>query len=295
VPIISEYQVYVPVKEKRRFLNRSSMITIKKNFKNIKKKTVFLLTTAAIFIAYLNAYSNSKLPESVKQYSVKIIRSFPHDTQSFTQGFFFYSGKLYESTGLNGRSSLQRIDARTGLVEKKLFVKDVFAEGLARWKNQLIQLTWKDKIAFIYKLSDFTKMGKFRYATEGWGLTADKRHLIMSDGSNTIYFRNPSTFTIEKTIQVKLNGISLNRINELEYVDGHIYANIWYENFIVVIDPEDGTVVGHIDASTLFENMPPLSKDSVLNGIAYNKIEKTFYLTGKLWPTIFEVDLVPKN
>ncbi len=209
--------------------------------------------------------------------------------------FSFTAVNYMKVLDLTGRSSLQRIDARTGLVEKKLFVKDVFAEGLARWENQLIQLTWRDKIAFIYKLSDFTKMGKFRYAIEGWGLTADNRHLIMSDGSNTIYFRNPSTFKIEKTIQVKLNGISLNRINELEYVDGHIYANIWYENFIVVIDPEDGTVVGLIDASTLFENMPPLSKDSILNGIAYNKIEKTFYLTGKLWPKIFEVDLVPKN
>lgn len=259
------------------------------------KKTVYFLMTVAIFIALFKAYANNKPPEPLKQYSVKVIRSLPHDTQSFTQGFLFYNGKLYESTGLNGRSSLQRIDARTGLVEKKLFVPDVFAEGLARWENQLIQLTWRNRIAFIYKLSDFTKIGAIRYATEGWGLTADNRHLIMSDGSDKIYFRNPSTFKIEKVIHVKLNGISLHRINELEYVDGHIYANIWYRNFIAIIDPEDGKVVGNIDANTLFRKMPPLSKDSVLNGIAYDDIEKTFYLTGKLWPTIFEVDLIPKN
>ena len=261
----------------------------------MKKKKVYILTTVVILTALFNACINRKPPYSVKHYSVKIIRSFPHDTQSFTQGFFIYNGKLYESTGLNGRSSLQRINARTGVIEKKLFVPDVFAEGLARWKNQLIQLTWRDRIAFIYNISDFKKMGTFRYATEGWGLTADSRHLIMSDGSDTIYFRNPSTFKIEKIIKVKLNGVSLNRINELEYVDGYIYANILYENFIVVIDPKDGMVVGHIDANILFENMPQLSKHSVLDGIAYNEIEKTFYLTGKSWPNIFEVDLVPKN
>lgn len=261
----------------------------------MKKKTVYFLTTVAIFSFLFNSCINKKLPDPVKHYSVKIIRSFPHDTQSFTQGLFFYNGELYESTGLNGRSSLRRINARTGIIEKKLFVPDVFAEGLARWEDRLIQLTWKDGIAFIYKRTDFTKIGTFRYTTEGWGLTADKRHLIMSDGSDTIYFRNPSTFEIEKTIQVKLKGISLGRLNELEYVNGHIYANIWHENFIAVINPEDGTVVGLIDANRLFEKMPHLSKRSVLNGIAYNEIEKTFYLTGKLWPMIFEVDLVPKN
>jgi len=279
----------------KRETGHSRVTTIKRILKRINEKTVYFSTKLANFIALFNECTNSKIPESVKQYSVKITRSLPHDPHSYTQGFLFHNGKLYESTGLNGRSSLQRIDARTGLVEKKLLVPDVFAEGLARWKSQLIQLTWKDKIAFIYKLSDFTKIGTFRYATEGWGLTANNRHLIMSDGSDTIYFRNPSTFKIEKTIQVKLNGISLNRINELEYVDGHIYANIWYENFIAVIDPENGTVVGHIDASTLFDKMPSLPKGSILNGIAYNEIKKTFYMTGKLWPTIFEVSLVPKN
>jgi glutamine cyclotransferase len=266
---------------------------MKKFIKSIRKDS--FLNNTRCFYNFIKCICYRKLTESVKQYSVKIIRSLPHNTQSFTQGFLFYNGKLYESTGLNGRSSVQCIDAQTGIVEKKLLVPNVFAEGLARWDNQLIQLTWRNRIAFIYKLSDFTKIGMFRYATEGWGLTSDNRHLIMSDGSDTIYFRNPSTFNVEKIIHVSLNGNSLKRINELEYVDGCIYANIWYKNFIALIDSQDGKVVGHIDASKLFDNMPPLYKESTLNGIAYNKIDQTFYLTGKLWPTIFEVDLVPKN
>ena len=262
--------------------------------KSIKVREYFLLAVA-IFIPFFNAYADNKQPGSLKQQSVKIIRSLPHDTQSFTQGFLFYNGKLYESTGPNGQSSLQRIDARTGIVEKKLLVPNVFAEGLVRWKNQLIQLTWRNRIAFIYKLSDFTKLGTFRYDSEGWGLTADSRHLIMCDGSDKIYFRDPSTFEIERIIHVKLNGISLNRINELEYADGYIYANIWYKSFIARIDPEDGQVVGHIEANTLLQEMPPMSEDNILNGIAYDESQKTFYLTGKLWPMIFEVNFIPKN
>ena len=262
--------------------------------KRINVRDYFLLA-AVIFMPFFNAYAENRQPGSLKQQSVKVIRSLPHDTQSFTQGFLFYNGKLYESTGQNGKSSLQRIDARTGIVEKKLLVPNVFAEGLARWKNQLIQLTWRNRIAFIYKLSDFTTIGTFRYDSEGWGLTADSRHLIMSDGSDKIYFRDPSTFEIERIIHVKLNGISLNRINELEYADGYIYANIWYKSFIARIDPEDGRVVGLIEANTLLQGMPPMPEDNILNGIAYDVHQKTFYLTGKLWPTIFEVNFLPKN
>lgn len=228
---------------------------------------------------------------SVKQYTVKILRTFPHSPQSFTQGLLYVEGLLYESTGLHGRSSLQKIDPNTGDVLEFLPVNKVFAEGLARWDDRLIQLTWKSQFAFIYTLSDLSPIGIFRYNTEGWGLTADEQHLIMSDGTDVIFFRHPLTFDIERTIQVTLDGKPQYYLNELEYIDGLIYANVWYKNYIVQIDPVRGDVVGLIDVVPLFKRLLPLHKDSVLNGIAYNAQTQTLYLTGKNWPKIFEVIL----
>jgi glutamine cyclotransferase len=230
-------------------------------------------------------------PQKMKQYIVHVVKTIPHNTSSFTQGLIYYDGMLYESTGLYGQSSLQKIDPDTGIVQEVLPVSDVFAEGLTRWENRLIQLTLKDKTAFVYNLSDFSQIGTFHYETEGWGLTTDKNHLIMSDGTDVISFRNPFSFETERKIRVTLGGKPLYRINELEYVDGFIYANIWYENYIIQIDPANGKVVGVIDASPLLRMQPPLSEDSILNGIAYNDETHTFYLTGKNWPTIFEVTL----
>jgi glutamine cyclotransferase len=230
-------------------------------------------------------------PQKMKHYTVHVVKTIPHNTSSFTQGLIYYDGMLYESIGLYGQSSLQRIDADTGVVQEVLPVSNVFAEGLARWENRLIQLTWKDKTAFIYNLSDFSRIGTFHYETEGWGLTTDKNRLIMSDGTDVIFFRNPFSFETERKIRVTLEGKPLDRINELEYVDGFIYANVWYENAIIQIDPVNGNVVGIIDASPLLRMQPPLSGDSVLNGIAYNDKTQTFYLTGKNWPIIFKVTL----
>jgi glutamine cyclotransferase len=267
---------------------------------SLKQERSRLVTTSwllsAVFRLLLTAYcllTFCEFVESfpVKQYKVHIIRTLPHNTQSFTQGFLYHDGMLYESTGLYGQSSLQKIDAKTGHVLKKLSVPVVFAEGLARWNDRLIQLTWKSKTAFIYTVSDFLRIGAFRYNTEGWGLTADDRHLIMSDGTDVLYFRHPLTFATERTIRVTFEGTPLTRLNELEYIDGLIYANIWYENSIVQIDPAQGEVVGLIDATPLFRMLPPLHGDSVLNGIAYNDQTQTLYLTGKNWPTIFEVSL----
>jgi len=248
----------------------------------------FLLSAFYFLLCLSCAYAES--PE-VKRYTIRIVKTLPHDTHSFTQGLIYHDGMLYESTGLHDQSSLQKIDANTGIVQKVVPVSSIFAEGLARWENRLIQLTWKRKIAFIYTLSDFSQIGTFRYDTEGWGLTADERHLIMSDGTDVIYFRNPFSFETERMIQVTLGGKPLQRINELEYVNGLIYANIWYENYIVQIDPSQGEVVGYIDATPLLRVQPPLDQDSVLNGIAYNDETQTLYLTGKNWPAIFEVTL----
>lgn len=230
----------------------------------------------------------------VKQYTVNILRTLPHDPASFTQGLLYYDGYLYESTGLYSASTLQKIDAMAGKVAQKIPLPGVFAEGLARWDSRLIQLTWQQGVALAYDLRETLPrpQAMFQYDTEGWGLTADERHLIMSDGSSTLYFRNPETFAVERTIQVTNNGVPLRDLNELEWIDGIIYANVWHERFIVQIEPSDGTVIGVIDAAPLFDALPPLDAESVLNGIAYNPPAGTLFLTGKNWPVFFEVTLI---
>lgn len=249
----------------------------------------------AIFGAALGRCAESLAAESstVTRYTVQILKTLPHDPNSFTQGLLYHQGMLYESTGLLHRSTLQKIDAATGTVLASLPVPGVFAEGLALWEDRLIQLTWQDRHALIYKAADFTPLGRFSYDTEGWGLTADERSLIMSDGTETLYFRDPQTFLTQRTIRVTFRGAPLTYLNELEYIDGVIYANVWHEDFIVQISPSDGQVIGVIDARPLYQMLPPLGEESVLNGIARNTAARTLYLTGKHWPKFFEVTLIP--
>lgn len=258
------------------------------------KKIIIIMLVMVTFPGILLSGVNENIPGDVKKYTVKIVREIPHDINSFTQGLLFHAEKIYESTGLTGQSTLRQIDSHTGIVEKILPVPGVFAEGLARWNNLLIQLTWHDRIAFIYNISDFSKVAMFSYETQGWGLTSDSRHLIMSDGSDRLYFRNPNSFEVERTIHVRYHERPLNFINELEYVDGLIHANIWKQKFIFQIDPVDGIVVGHIDCEPLFQRLPSLDFENVLNGIAFDEKTRTFYLTGKKWPKIFQVVPVPE-
>jgi glutaminyl-peptide cyclotransferase len=239
----------------------------------------------------------TQLQKQVKRYEWNIVRKLRHDTRSFTEGLLYFKGKLYESTGKEGESTLRRIDARTGKEEKVFQIsdEDVFAEGLARWGNRLIQLTWEQKTAFVYDLGDFSEIRKFSYDTEGWGLTSDGRQLIMSDGSDVLYFRNPFTFEVEETLHVSVEKMAVEYLNELEYVDGRVYANIWTdEDLIVEIDPSNGNVTGYLDASLLRQLLPPMERtlQTDLNGIAYNEKTKTFFLTGKHWPFIFEIEIL---
>ena len=261
-----------------------------------------IISAMSLLSASAPAYSggSGRQKDEISRLTVQVVASIAHDPRSFTQGLLYHRGKLYESTGLVGQSSLQRIDAQTGKVEKNMAVPGVFAEGLALFENRLVQLTWRDKTAFVYDFPSFSEIGAFKYRTEGWGLTADGRRLIMSDGSDTLFFRNPFSFAIERKIPVALQGAPLRRINELEYAEGKIYANVWQETYIVRIDPSNGMVDGVIDARPLFSHLSPPSKQDiprpgVLNGIAYNDDTKTFYLTGKNWPLIFEVELVPAD
>ncbi len=262
----------------------------------MKKITIYanLLFFMVFSPCCLSFETNNPVRGEIKKYTVQIIREIPHHFNRFTQGLIFYEEKIYESTGLIGQSTLRRVDAKTGAVEKVVHVPGVFAEGLARWNNRLIQLTWKDRMAIVYDLFDFSKIGIFTYETQGWGLTSDNRHLIMSDGTDQIYFRNPDSFKVERSVRVLYHGNPLSYINELEYAGGLIHANVWWQKFIVQIDPSDGTVVGHIDCGPLFHRLPPLGLEDVLNGIAFDEKTSTFYLTGKNWPKIFQVILIPE-
>jgi glutaminyl-peptide cyclotransferase len=230
---------------------------------------------------------------SITRYTFEVVRSFPHDSQAFTQGLVFENGALYESTGLNGRSSLRKMDLPSGNVLMKVNVsQQYFAEGMTIFRGKVFQLTWKAGKGFIYDPATFEKTGEFAYTGEGWGLTNDDHSLIMSDGSSTLRFINPDNFTVEQTIKVTANGQPVERLNELEYVDGEIFANIWETDKIVRIDPHSGKVVGSIDLTGLLPESDRTPETDVLNGIAYDAATGRLFLTGKLWPKVFEVKLL---
>ena len=219
-----------------------------------------------------------------------MISSSVHDVSSYTQGLFFYGDKLYESAGLYGSSSVRTVDPATGKVlKRKNFNRKYFIEGSCIVGNKLYVLTWREGVCFILDPETLAELGQFRYRGEGWGLTTDGKSLIMSDGTSTIYFRNPKTFHIEKQISVTLDGSELKYINELEYIDGEIWANIYGTDYIARIDPGDGHITEIIDCRGILS--PSLRKPStdVLNGIAADPSNGNIYITGKLWPRIFRI------
>lgn len=223
----------------------------------------------------------------------KVIDQFPHDPQAYTQGLIFHEGYLYESTGLRGRSSLRKVDLVSGEVLQKVDLDyPLFAEGLTLWDETLVQLTWQEQTGFIYDLDDFTLVDTFSYSTEGWGLTHDGTNLIMSDGTSSLIFLDPHTLNVVRTVEVSENGTPITRINELEYVLGELFANVWQTNTIVRIDSQTGEVLGWIDLEGLLPaDVDPVTV-SVLNGIAYDATHDRLFVTGKLWPYIFEIALV---
>jgi glutamine cyclotransferase len=223
---------------------------------------------------------------------VRVIRSYPHDPRAFTQGLLMLDGKLYESTGLWARSSLRRVDLTSGQVEQMASLPpDFFGEGLALVGQRLFQLTWKNNKVLVWDLASFKKRAEFAYQGEGWGLCFDGRHLVMSDGSDRLTLRNPSSFAVEGEIRVRLDGRPLLNLNELECVGELLYANVWQDGHIARIDPKTGVVTGWIDASGLLEPAEAAAAD-VLNGIAMTP-DGHLLVTGKLWPRLFEVEVVP--
>ncbi|HEX6164605.1 MAG TPA: glutaminyl-peptide cyclotransferase [Vicinamibacterales bacterium] len=226
--------------------------------------------------------------------SYKVIASFPHDTSSFTQGLVFASdGQMYESTGLQGESTLRRVDIATGRTLQRIDVPaQYFAEGLALVGDELLQLTWRDKIGFVYDRKTFKQKRTFTYKTEGWGITYDgASNLVMSDGTDTLTFLDPKSFAPVKTLTVVDAGRPVANLNELEWIEGEIWANVWMTDRIVLISPRTGQVNAWIDLSTLYprsERTPPADE---LNGIAYDKATRRIYITGKKWPRLYQISV----
>lgn len=221
-----------------------------------------------------------------------IVAQFPHDTLAFTQGLEFYKGQLYEGTGENGESQLRKVDLKTGKVLQKIDLdKKYFGEGITFFGDKIYQLTWESHVVFQYDL-DFKLLKTFTIPTEGWGLTHDNQYLIVSDGSSRLYFRDPNTLDSVRTINVSDVSGLVNNLNELEYIKGFIYANIWQTDYIVKIDPQTGKVVGRADFTDLLKKhgLTVYDLNDVLNGIAYDSVTNRTYITGKRWPAMFEVE-----
>lgn len=238
-----------------------------------------------------NSAANTAAPV---HYGYEIVHIYPHDPSAFTQGLVFINGKLYEGTGEAGHSSLREVDLETGHVLKKVDVPEpYFGEGIALLNNKIYQLTWQHQVGFVYNADNFEQVGKFNYSGEGWGLTTDGHSLILSDGSNRIRFLDPDSFRVTKTIAVVDGNLPVKELNELEYVNGEIYANIWHDNRIVTIDPQTGRITGWIDLNGLLPPGDVHDEEAVLNGIAYDQTGNRLFVTGKLWPRLFEIKLKP--
>lgn len=227
----------------------------------------------------------------VPTYGVDVVRSRPHDPDAFTQGLVFHEGVLYESTGLNGRSSVRKVDLETGRVLARRSVpRQYFAEGLTIFQGRLVQLTWQSQKGFVYDLG-FRLTGQFVYTGEGWGLTHDGASLIMSDGTARLRFLDPVTFAVRRPLDVTDGGRPVESLNELEFVHGEIYANVWPTDWIVRIDPASGRVVGRVDLTGLLAPHERRGNEDVANGIAYDAAGDRLFLTGKLWSRLYEVRL----
>jgi glutamine cyclotransferase len=234
-------------------------------------------------------------PRVAQDLAINVLNRFPHDKAAFTQGLLYADGKLYESTGLVGRSSLRRVDWSTGQVEASQPVEEpIFAEGLALADDELIQLSWQNGRALVWRFPSFERLREFTYTGEGWGLAFDGHRLIMSDGGSHLTFRDPHSFAPLGGVEVTRGGRPIANLNELEWALGQIYANVWMTETILRIDPATGDVTGTIDASGLLTPDERAGAD-VLNGIAFVPDRGTFFITGKFWPQMFEVKFVPRS
>lgn len=262
----------------------------------------FYILTLLLFLFSLTACSAQVAVPAVKlkangliqhdQYTYQIVNQYPHNHESFTQGLIYHQGHLLETTGLRTLSYLYKVDLKSGKALMKHKLKDeYFGEGMTLLNGQIYQVTYEAKLGFIYSPETFERLGTFNIATNGWGLTHNNRQLILSDGTDRLYFIDPTTFEVVRTLKVFDNQGPVKYLNELEFVDGLILANVWYEDYIVAIDPRSGKVVSTIDLRNLSSSK---NTEDVYNGIAWDKQNQRLFVTGKRWPTLYEIRLVPK-
>jgi glutamine cyclotransferase len=257
------------------------------------KHVLFLLLVGVITISIAYPLLYPPLdPES--EYIFTIIDSYPHDPEAFTQGLVYHDGRLYEGTGLRGQSTVRIVELETGVVTRIHHMpQEYFGEGITILGDRIIQVTWQSRVGLVYDRDSLEVLGTFEISTEGWGLTHDGASLILSDGTSTLRFLDPETFRETRTVEVRDDDEAVRLINELEYIDGMVYANIWQTDFIALIDPVSGSVLGWLDLSGLRDHIDDEVSVDVLNGIAYDDESGHLFVTGKLWPLMFEIELAP--
>lgn len=262
-----------------------------------RSRTVSACLQGSLLAWSLGWFAACLLPATAQAAEVRsyeVLNTYPHDSGAFTQGLVYHEAELYEGTGLYGQSSLRRVELETGNVQQQQpLASQYFGEGITISDDRIIQLTWRENTGFVYDRQTFTQLDTFSYPWEGWGITQDGSQLIMSDGTPTLRFLDPQTFTVTGTVWVQDGTSPVSRLNELEYIDGLVYANVWPTDLIARIDPATGQVVDWLDMTGL---LPPADQvgAGVLNGIAYDADNDRLFVTGKLWPTLFEVRMLPE-
>ena len=255
---------------------------------------LFRLAAFALILAICSPLSAKSSETPV--YGYRIVNTYPHNTESFTQGLVIDNGTLYEGTGLNGRSAISIVDITTGdTIKSEKLAGKYFGEGITIVDDKIVQLTWRAQKGFVYDKSTLKPIKTFKYQTQGWGITYDGKHIIMSDGTDMLYFMDPRTYKVRGKLEVYDRGGKVSRLNELEYIDGKIYANVWGTEKLAIINPKTGQVVAWVDLSGLLTKEEKKSRIDVLNGIAYDKENQKLYVTGKLWPKLFEIEIVKEN
>jgi glutaminyl-peptide cyclotransferase len=265
----------------------------------VKKKgrwCAIVLVVAAFAQSLAGQSARSTLASSPPEYTYRIVRTYPHDADAFTQGLAYRDGFLYESTGLKGSSSLRKVRIETGeVLQRTDLPPEYFGEGITFSKNHIVQLTWQSQTGFVYDANDFRLLRQFSYPGEGWGLATNGAEIFMSDGTAEIRVWDGATLKEKRRIRVHDGKKQIDQVNELEFVDGEIFANIWQTDRIARISPKTGEVVGWIDLKGLLSPMYRLEQGAVLNGIAYDAKGKRLFVTGKLWPNLFAIRLVRKK
>ena len=244
-------------------------------------------------LIFLAMFSAGGCAQKVQHYGYKVEQTLPHDITAYTQGLFFYKGELYESAGQYGESSIRQVDLATGKVlRRENFDSKYFLEGSCVVKDKLYILTWQERVCFVYDVNTFKQLGQFPNRREGWGLTTDGTSLIMSDGTAQIYFLDPDSFMEKRSVTVRMEGKTVPYLNELEYIDGKIWANVYTTDMILIINPEDGIVEGVVDCSSILPRNLRTTRTDVFNGIAWNPADNSIYVTGKYWPKMYKITLV---